>query len=93
MLPDTQSEQSVVIPVADMLYFAKTAAKRDRKGSEWCQKKGMGRDRAVLDRAWPTNVSPLSKGPMSVAFVRSAVDAKQKLAGFCAECRLCRLAR
>jgi hypothetical protein len=48
------SEQSVVIPVADMLYFAKTAAKRDRKGSKWCQKKGMARDRAVLERAWPT---------------------------------------
>jgi hypothetical protein len=38
------------------------------------------------------NVSPLSKGPMSVAFVRSAVDAKQKLAGLCAECRRCGLA-
>ena len=93
MLGDTQSEQSVIIPVADMLYFAKTAAKRDRKGSDWCEKKGVGHDRAALERAWPTNVSPLSKGPMSVAFVRSAVDAKQKLASFCRECGRCRLGR
>ena len=42
MLSDTQPEQSQSIPITDMLYFAKTAAKRDRKGSRWCEKKGDG---------------------------------------------------
>ena len=92
MQSDTQSDQSA-IPITDMLYFAKTAAKRDRKGATWCGKKGIGRDRAALEREWPTNVKPFRKGPMGDELVRSADDARRKLAGFCADCGRCRLAR
>jgi hypothetical protein len=35
MLRDAQPEQSQAIPITDLLYFAKTAAERDRKGSRW----------------------------------------------------------
>jgi hypothetical protein len=90
MFHDTQPEQPQSIPITDMLYFAKTAAKRDRKGSHWCERKGMGRDRAALERAWRINVRPLflRNESMGRALVHSADDAKRKLASFCAECPL-----
>jgi hypothetical protein len=81
----------VRIAAVDLLHWWKVLAKRDRKGSDWCRRKGIGKQRSVLTDA--ANVLPfgkISEGDRLLTEARAHHSAT--LAAICRECGRCPLA-
>lgn len=76
---------------ADARYLDELADKRDERGSEWCQEKGVGRERARLD-ARPVNVTPIFTEPKLESGLQLAREMnRMTLAIFCRACGRCML--
>lgn len=72
-----------------LITLAKFVAERERKGSEWCRKRGVGRVRELLGVVPAGNVVELN--PSQYGELQSS--AGEILAAHCRACGRCKLAR
>lgn len=86
-------QEAPLFSVADARYLDELAEKRDERGSEWCQEKGVGRERAKAD-ARPPNVTPIFQDPKLEAGMNTAREMHRiTLTIFCRACGRCELSR
>lgn len=76
----------------DLLHWEKLKEKRDKKGSEWCRDKGIGKERQLL-LPRPASVVPFRKVEIAErAMEQAKSDTYEALGSICRSCGRCVLA-
>jgi hypothetical protein len=78
-----------------LILLADFKAERERRGAQWCKKRGVGARRKLLGRVLAPNVIDLSasQSPELKRFMVSQRAAQETLAAHCRACGGCKLAR
>jgi hypothetical protein len=71
--------------------LAGLTAERERRGTAWCERYGVGERRRLLDRVLPPNVRmlPVGRSPELSEHMHQQHIAQAVLAGHCAACGGC----
>lgn len=90
-------DEDLALQVAALkiLQFADLIADREYKGTDWCNKHGIGARRYVLGPALPSNVTglPPHRSRSALAGVQAQRLAQKWLAEECKRCGGCKLGR